>query len=681
MTSRSAALLALLVGIGGLSCSDLTTTSNPIVATNLAFSIEPSNEVRDTGFLAPVTVRIVSVTGQLATRAANPVTLSIAVNPGHATLQGTTTVSATSGVASFPGIRMDSLGVGFRLVATSPGLVADTSTLFTVTLSLHDADGDGYSPSTGDCNDADSTVHPGAVDYPDPAHIDSNCDGLDGDRSKAIFVATTGFDSVGCGAESAPCRSIRTGIAEAVTDGKRDVYVAAGGYAGFTVADGVNVFGGFDDAYARAPGDVVVVGGHEGVDVGLPQTQAVTVAAVGLTKATIIADLRLVGTATATTDSDGTGHSSYGVLARAFAGGSLTVTRSLILAGAGAPGAKGADGTDAASLGANSPMNGGIGGAAKESTFTCENVSRGAGGQAGAPVGASTGGSRVAGAGGQGGTMDTDCSLITPDFRAQGGDDGVSATQLGTGAGHGGGGGSGSGTCGPTEDGEPGLVSNGGAGTGGTGGGSLSNGLWRGVGGQDGSLGDNGGGGGGGGGSGGCDNGIDSWGAGGGGGGAGGAKAAGAGGGGAAGGGWFGIYVSDAAVTATSDSILIGPGGKGGDGGVGGQGQSGGVGGAGGAKAPNGAAAGNGGHGGHGGHGGGGGGGAGGNAYGIYLATAGSLVTNVGNTFVGGTAGAGGIGGLSAPNAILGEQDGNAGTVGALGVVGNVGSCSAPGGC
>ena len=192
-------------------------------------------------------------------------------------------------------------------------------------------------------------------------------------------------------------------------------------------------------------------------------------AAVGLTKATIVADLRLVGTAAVSTDSDGTGRSSYVVLARAFAGGSLTVTRTLILSGAGAAGAKGADGVDAPSLLPDSLMNGQAGGAAKESSVTCDDVTRGAGGPAGVPVGVSAGASRVAGAGGQGGTMDTDCNTFSLDFTARAGDSAGSASQLGTGAGHGGGGGSGSGTCGVSGDGEPGLVTNGSKGDGGTG--------------------------------------------------------------------------------------------------------------------------------------------------------------------------------------------------------------------
>ena len=68
-----------------------------------------------------------------------------------------------------------------RVVATASGLESATSATFTVTLSMADVDHDGFSPSTGDCNDGDAAIHPGATDNPDGAnHTDENCDGIDG---------------------------------------------------------------------------------------------------------------------------------------------------------------------------------------------------------------------------------------------------------------------------------------------------------------------------------------------------------------------------------------------------------------------------------------------------------------------------------------------------------------------
>lgn len=43
---------------------------------------------------------------------------------------------------------------------------------------LIDADGDGYSPEEGDCDDTDDSIYPGALDDPYDG-IDSNCNGMD----------------------------------------------------------------------------------------------------------------------------------------------------------------------------------------------------------------------------------------------------------------------------------------------------------------------------------------------------------------------------------------------------------------------------------------------------------------------------------------------------------------------
>jgi hypothetical protein len=41
-----------------------------------------------------------------------------------------------------------------------------------------DEDGDGYGVDSGDCDDADADVHPGATETPGDG-VDSNCDGSD----------------------------------------------------------------------------------------------------------------------------------------------------------------------------------------------------------------------------------------------------------------------------------------------------------------------------------------------------------------------------------------------------------------------------------------------------------------------------------------------------------------------
>ena len=92
-----------------------------------------------------------------------------------------------------------------------------------------DHDGDGY-VGTADCKPFDPAVHPGAVDRPDLSFEDINCDGIDGDVSRSIFVAKAGDDGA-TGTPLNPVHSIQHGIdlAAAATPPK-DVLVAGGTY-------------------------------------------------------------------------------------------------------------------------------------------------------------------------------------------------------------------------------------------------------------------------------------------------------------------------------------------------------------------------------------------------------------------------------------------------------------------
>jgi hypothetical protein len=123
------------------------------------------------------------------------------------------------------------LALGGLSLAMSPAAAATS-----------DEDGDGV--STGDCAPLDPTIHPGALDRPDPAFVDSNCDGIDGDLSKAIFVGVGGDDAA-TGMLTDPMRHIAAAVAKAEADHK-DVYVAGGTYIeSVPAADGVGIFGGY----------------------------------------------------------------------------------------------------------------------------------------------------------------------------------------------------------------------------------------------------------------------------------------------------------------------------------------------------------------------------------------------------------------------------------------------------
>jgi hypothetical protein len=527
---------------------------------------------------------------------------------------------------------------------------------------------------------------PSMTDVPDNSYIDSNCDGIDGDASKGIFVAGGGANTATCGlVYNSPCQTISYGIVRGVQESRPNVYVQSGTYNEVVVLlNGVNVWGGYDFNWQRGPYSdaahrVVVTGGQDTTAGG--DGEYLTVRAHDLIVPVKLDNVVLQGPAASGTAgiSGRDGRSSYVVHAKAASG--LTLSHVQIQAGNGAAGGVGTTGIDAPTTSAQSFMSGGSGGNGDQYSTTCDNSSRGSAGAAGTNSCAS-GSLTNGGGGGQGGTMDTSCGF-PPHFDATSGSNGVSAALVSGSFGLFGSGGSGTNSCGPTTNGNPGRVLNGSAGGApalvGYLGGSNSI-YWYGYAGGAGGIGDNGSGGGGGGGGGGCDNGTDSYGAGGGGGGAGGCRANGGGIGGGGGGGSFGLFaVSASTVAIDTCDLARGNAGNGGTGGFGGRGQSGGVSGPGGSAHPNSATPGNGGAGAHGGHGGGGGGGNGGRSVGI-MQSGDSTVTGTCNQTQG-AAGSGGAGGVSAPNAPAAERDGNNGSTAGNGALEPTHTCASATSC
>ncbi|MFT3695167.1 MAG: hypothetical protein QM831_18665 [Kofleriaceae bacterium] len=530
---------------------------------------------------------------------------------------------------------------------------------------------------------------PSTTDDPDATYADTNCDGIDGDASKGIFVAGGGANSATCGLTySTPCQTISYGIVRAVQASRNNVYVQAGTYNEVMVlVSGVNVWGGYDfnwqrNAYSNAANRVTVIGAQDNGTGG--DGEWLTVRAHDLIVPVKIDNMILQGpTATGVGGISGRdGRSSYVVHARGAAG--LTLSHVQIVAGNGAAGLTGGAGTDAVTVDVQSFMNGGGGGNGDEYTTTCDSSSRGTAGGAGTNSCAGSPSTRATngGNGGVGGTMDTSCGF-PPHYDATAGASGMNAVFNSSPFGIAGSGGSGTDACGTTTSGNGGLVANGAAGGGATNGGYLAgtgNSYWYARSGGAGGTGENGTGGGGGGGGGGCDSGTDAYGAGGGGGAAGGCAARGGGTGGGGGGGSFGVFSASASqITLNTCALYRGNAGGAGTGGVGGRGQSGGTGGSGGASHPGSATPGNGGGGAHGGHGGGGGGGQGGRSIGV-VNTGDSTITGT-CTQTGGSAGGGGNGGVSAPNAPASDRDGANGGNGGAGTLEEVHTCASSTSC
>ena len=170
---------------------------------------------------------------------------------------------------------------------------------------------------------AHAACAPGAADKPDLAFEDSNCDGIDGDKASAIFVAPGGDDSHS-GSFGSPMKTVAAAAPAALSAGK-DVYVAAGTYDGKVALLGagghIGIYGGYDAATWQRSAATVTTLRAPG--------QVVSVAVPGV----VLQMLTVQGV------SDPSFLTSYGV--RAFNTGTVALSRMTVNA---APGRKGTDG-------------------------------------------------------------------------------------------------------------------------------------------------------------------------------------------------------------------------------------------------------------------------------------------------------------------------------------------------
>ncbi len=453
-----------------------------------------------------------------------------------------------------------------------------------------------------------------AVDLPDLEGTDSNCDGVDGDASLAIFVDPIAGSDSGDGTPDAPYKTIAKAQLVAVADGFSQIYLSKGTYQEtFTVVGGIDYYGLFDggNGWTRSPFNPTYVKG------GIPTLEC-----------TGQSNFALDGLQFNGPNATGTGTSAYGAMFKNCTAGVLVDCT--ISAGHATDGISGTPGTNGqpGGMGGNGLPGCGYGG------WGCGTCQKPAGGLGGA--------SPCSAAGGNGGASGAS------NKSGDSGNDAVGGA-LGGGGGAAGQNGAGGQNGGAATPGVNGKL-NGWVGTFGPDGFTPANGV-------DGTSGGNGRGGAGGGGGGGdtkgaCGN-YGASGGGGGGGGCGGTKAtAGKGGGGS-----FGLYLVDSELTLFEVKVYAGFGGDGGDGGKGGTGGQGGLGANGGpgAQVDNEGAGGKGGDGTAGGNGGHGSGAPGGPSIGVYCA-GGTTLNTSGGTYLPGTPGSGG----EAPSGGHGGPDGMA---------------------
>jgi hypothetical protein len=486
-----------------------------------------------------------------------------------------------------------------------------------------DNDGDGYGTGNGclgpDCDDTNENIHPGISDLPDDSFIDSNCDGLDGEVARAVFVSDSygndGRDGLG---PNTPVRTLQTAINIASSLSDRDYVIIDRGnyYAEIMLKSNVSIYGGYR---------IIDTGNFQWTrsDIDYPLISGASSDNNKTISGTDVNNIVLDRLEIRSSSGSGYGKSSYAV----FLSGSieLIIHKCTVHSGAGAGGASGANGEPGAD---GEPGLAGQPGCEDSSGF-CNSCPRPLGGDGGTSTCGRAGGNGgdaghgsnngEAGEAGEIGTLGgiggyQDDTLTCYDSNISDGGDGRSGSSGGPGA--------------------PGQPF-----------GSINSDGYIPSNGQNGIDGSHGnGGGGGGGGRGGTDN-CDSYGSSGGGGGSGGCGGTGGGGGGG-GGGSFAIWLYNCdGITITESNIITGNGGNGGSYGSGGPGGRGGSGGAGGTyggagEQDDGGCGGRGGDGGMGGTGGRGGIGGGGPSIGIV--NIGSFFTESRNAFIIGNGGSGG---------------------------------------
>ena len=101
---------------------------------SLAFVQGPSNTVAGSDITPAVTVAVEDANGNVETAdGTTQVTLAIGTNPGGGTLGGGAATTVSSGVATFAGLSIDAIGIGYTLTASSsPSYTGAPSSAFTI---------------------------------------------------------------------------------------------------------------------------------------------------------------------------------------------------------------------------------------------------------------------------------------------------------------------------------------------------------------------------------------------------------------------------------------------------------------------------------------------------------------------------------------------------------------------
>jgi len=99
--------------------------------TKLGFLSQPVGSTAG-GIMQQVRVAVQDANGATVTTATDQVTLALGANPGSASLNGTTTQTASNGIAYFDNLSVSAAASGYTMVASATGRTSATSNAFTV---------------------------------------------------------------------------------------------------------------------------------------------------------------------------------------------------------------------------------------------------------------------------------------------------------------------------------------------------------------------------------------------------------------------------------------------------------------------------------------------------------------------------------------------------------------------
>jgi hypothetical protein len=123
-------LSATAGGFAGATSGSFNITAG--AASQLIVTVQPTTTVAGQNITPAVEVTALDALGNVATGFTGSVTSAIGTNPSGGTLNGTKTMAAVAGVATFSTLKIDKVGIGYTLAAAATGPTGAASTAFDI---------------------------------------------------------------------------------------------------------------------------------------------------------------------------------------------------------------------------------------------------------------------------------------------------------------------------------------------------------------------------------------------------------------------------------------------------------------------------------------------------------------------------------------------------------------------